>query len=66
MRNTSTLLALLAVVLLGTVVWRVTTGGPPGMKTWTVCAVGIIAAILALVARRRPVDTTTTSTSRTV
>jgi hypothetical protein len=61
MRNTSTLLALLAVVLLGTVVWRLTTGGPPGIKTWTICAAGIIAAILALVARRRPAATTTTT-----
>ena len=56
MRPVPLMLMLAGIVLLGIVVNRIATGGPPGMKTWGATALGLallIAGIIAL--RRRPV-----------
>src|SRR5215217_3476278 len=56
------LLLAAGVIALAVVIGRYATGGPPGPKTFTLAAVGVVLLIAGLVMRRRPVADTTTTT----
>lgn len=53
----ATLLLVAAVAVFAVVVYRVTTGGPPGPKTFAVTALGVVLLVASFTARRRGTPT---------
>jgi hypothetical protein len=67
MRPVPLMLMLAGLVLLGIVVNRIATGGPPGIKTYGAMALGLVLLIAGIAAmRRRPVVDTVGTTPPTV
>jgi hypothetical protein len=53
MRNVAKALTVLGLAMIGLIIWRMTTGGPPGPKTYTLIAGAAVVLIAAMVLWRR-------------
>ena len=63
MRNRAMMLSIATAVLLAVLIWRLTTGGTPGMRTWAGAAVTIALGVAALLSWRQAGTTTVTHSS---